>query len=260
MCDVLGEPMDWSRFELLTFDCYGTLIDWETGILEAVRPLLARRGISVDDEAVLAAFARQETRAELELSPRASRPLLYKEVLILTLAGMGRELGLPLDMEDLLALRDSLPHWPAFPDAPGALQTLRPHHRLAVLSNVDDDLFAFSQARLGVSFDWVVTAEQVGHYKPHPAHFHAILERSGLPVDRILHVAQSLHHDIRPARELGFTTVWVNRRQGRPGGATPPAQATPHLEVPDLATLVAQMGYGPPQDPGHGARRARTHG
>ncbi len=234
--------LDWNRFELLTFDCYGTLIDWETGILAAMRPLLAAKGISADDEAVLAAFGRHETHAELELTPRACRPLLYKEVLILTLAGMAQELGFTPTPEELLTLRESVQHWPAFPDSPSALQALKQRYKLAVLSNIDDDLFAFSQAKLGVDFDWVVTAQQVGSYKPNPAHFHAILERTGLPVDRILHVAQSLHHDIRPAKALGFTTVWINRRHGKPGsGATPPAQATPDLEVRSLQELVEMM-------------------
>ncbi|GIX48436.1 MAG: haloacid dehalogenase [Candidatus Tectimicrobiota bacterium] len=228
--------LDWRRFGLLTFDCYGTLIDWERGVVEAVRPLLAARGLAADEAAILAAFGRHEAHVERELAPRCSPPLLYKEVLILTLAALAADFGFTPTAAELLALRQSLPRWAPFPEVPAALQALQRRYRLAVLSNVDDDLFAFSQAQLGVDFAWVVTAQQVGRYKPDPAHFHAILARSGLPAGRILHVAQSPYHDLGVAKALGFATVWVNRRQSRLGLT---ADAQPDLEVPDLAALVA---------------------
>jgi len=133
--------------------------------------------------------------------------------------------------------------WPAFPDSAQALAALQRRYRLAIVSNVDDDLFAASARRLGVAFDWIVTAEQVRSYKPAPAHFLRAIERIGLPRDSLLHVAQSLYHDVAPARSLGLSTVWVNRRLGKAGsGATPAAQAEPDFTVPDLRALASAMG------------------
>jgi 2-haloacid dehalogenase len=129
--------------------------------------------------------------------------------------------------------------WPPFPDSAAALARLATRFRLGVITNCDDDLFAASQARLGITFDWVVTAQQVGAYKPSERNFELAFERLGLPRERILHCAQSLFHDHVPAKRLGLSTVWVDRRQGRAGsGATPPAAATPDLTVPDMATLA----------------------
>ena len=124
-----------------------------------------------------------------------------------------------------------------------ALRALETRYRLAIVSNVDDDLFEGSAGRLGIDFSEVVTAQQVGSYKPAPRHFHEVLDRLDLPRGRVLHVAQSLYHDIAPARALGIKCVWVNRRAGRPGGgATKPAVARADHEVPDLRTLVEQIG------------------
>src|SRR4029079_17773806 len=121
-----------------------------------------------------------------------------------------------------------------------ALQRLQTRFGLGVITNCDDDLFAASNERLGVTFDWVVTAQQAKRYKPNPRGFELAFERIGLPTTRILHVAQSLFHDHVPAKRLGLSTVWVNRRGDRPGsGATPPAEATPDVEAPDMATLAA---------------------
>lgn len=221
-------------FDALTFDCYGTLIDWERGILDGLRPLLRHHGVDdPGDDPLLERFAL----AESAVQEGAYAP--YREVLAEVVRRLGRELGVRPSEEEASAFGASVSRWPAFPDAPGALAALQRRFRLAVVSNVDDDLFAGSARQLGVAFDEVVTAQQVKSYKPAPAHFHEVLRRLDLPRERVLHVAQSLFHDIRPAKELGFTCVWVNRRAGRGGGgATAPAQATPDLEVPDLATLA----------------------
>jgi 2-haloacid dehalogenase len=230
--------VDLSRFELLTFDCYGTLVDWERGILEALRPLLAAHGLAEDDEALLARYARLETAAEAGPYRR------YAEVLAAVVDGLGAELGFEPTPAERASLAASVPSWPPFADTVEALARLRRRYRLAVLSNVDDDLFAGTAERLGVPFDWVVTAEQVGSYKPALGHFLEIERVSALPVARILHVAQSLFHDVAAAQPLGFATVWVNRRGDRPGtGATPVASAVPDLEVPDLATLARLAGF-----------------
>jgi 2-haloacid dehalogenase len=221
------------RFEVLTFDCYGTLIDWEAGILAGLRRVLDPRGIAADDEDLLERYARHE--AAIESGPY----LRYRDVLAGGLLGVCAELGVPPGDEEAGARGGSVGEWPAFPDSPGALARLKEHFALAVITNCDDDLFAASNRRLGVTFDAVITAQQVGSYKPSHRNFEVAFERVGVPRERILHVAQSLFHDHVPAKELGLTTVWVDRRHDRPGsGATPPTSATPDLVVPDMATLA----------------------
>lgn len=229
--------MDWSRFEALTFDCYGTLIDWETGILNAVRPVVARYGTVPADDALVALYA--ECEAAVESGPY--KP--YGTVLRWTMERMAHGLGFELEESDRDALLDSFGLWPAWPDTPAALRALKTRYRLAVLSNVDRDLFELTRPALGVELDALVTAEDVGSYKPGRAHFDRALEVLNLPRDRVLHVAQSLWHDVAPAKELGFTTVHVVRRHSGKGfGATPPTVATPDLSVPDMATLAALVG------------------
>jgi 2-haloacid dehalogenase len=229
--------LDFDRFEVLTFDCYGTLIDWETGLLAALHGVLDGHGVEIDDEDLLVRYARHE--AALEDGPY----LRYRDVLARACAGVAAELGVTPASEALAAFGGSVGDWPAFPDSADALARLHRRYRLVPITNCDDDLFAASNRRLGVTFDEVVTAQQVGSYKPSHRNFEVAFERIGLPPDRILHVAQSLFHDHVPAKALGLTTVWVNRRHDRPGaGATPPAAATPDLVVPDVATLATLAG------------------
>jgi 2-haloacid dehalogenase len=226
--------LDFDGFDVLTFDCYGTLIDWERGILAALRAPLAAHGIAAADEDVLGAFARHE--AEVEAGPY--RP--YREVLGAVLEAMLGHFGAEPSAEERAAFGGSVADWPAFADSPTALAKLHERFKLAVITNCDDDLFAASEAKLGLTFDWVVTAQQAKRYKPNPRGFELMFERVGLPPARILHVAQSLYHDHVPAKRLGLSTVWVDRRAGRPGfGATPPAEASPDLTVPDMATLAS---------------------
>jgi 2-haloacid dehalogenase len=226
-------PIDFSRFEVLTFDCYGTLIDWETGLVAGLRAVLDAHGIAVSDDDLLERFGRHEAAAE------AGEYLRYREVLARSLRGICEELGVTATDEELERFGGSVADWPAFPDSHDALSALARRFRLAVITNCDDDLFAASNRRLGVTLDWVITAQQVGSYKPSHRNFAFAFERIGVPRERILHVAQSLFHDHVPAKQLGMTTVWVDRRQGRPGsGATPPASVTPDLVVPDMATLA----------------------
>ena len=233
--------MDFQRFEALTFDCYGTLIDWEQGILDALWPILARHGVAdrVRDGALLEMFAVMEAEAE----ERAF--LRYRRVLDAVARGIGSELGIEIGDREAGAFAASVAVWSPFPDTVASLEALATRYRLAVVSNVDDDLFSATAALLGVRFDQVVTAEQVESYKPGHAHFHEVLTRLCLPADKVLHVAQSLHHDVAPARALGIACVWVNRASGRPGGgATKSSEVVPDLEVPDLQTLVRMMGLG----------------
>jgi 2-haloacid dehalogenase len=234
--------IDYGAFDALTFDCYGTLIDWETGILAGLRAALARHGPEVGDEELLERFATAE--AALEVGPY----LRYREILGACLVEVGRALGCSPDAAEQAAFGGSVAGWPAFPDSAAALARLKRRFRLGVITNCDDDLFAASNRRLGVEFDWIVTAEQARGYKPRRANFELAFERIGLPRERVLHVAQSLFHDHVPAKALGLTTVWIDRRHGRPGaGATPPATVTPDAVFPDMASFAnaATAATGP---------------
>jgi 2-haloacid dehalogenase len=227
-------PLDFDRFDVLTFDCYGTLIDWEAGILAALRAPLAAHGIEAADDDRLTAFARHE--AELEAGPYRR----YRDILGDVLGAMVEHFGQQATSEERAAFGNSVADWPAFPDSAAALARLHERFKLGVITNCDDDLFAASQQKLGLEFDYLVTAQQAKRYKPNPRGFELMFERVGLPPSRILHVAQSLFHDHVPAKRLGLSTVWVDRRAGRPGfGATPPAEAAPDLTVPDMATLAS---------------------
>ena len=232
--------LDFERFDALSFDCYGTLIDWEAGILASLTPLLETNGIvGQPEQELLERFGRLESQAER--GPFRS----YRAVLTDVARGFGRHFGFVPTRAELDAFAASVGDWPVFADTIAALRALHTRYRLAVVSNVDDDLFARSAQRIGVEFSEVVTAQQVSAYKPGPKHFHEVLERLRLPRDRLLHVAQSLYHDIAPARSLGINCVWVNRRAGKAGGgATKPSTSRPDYAVPDLRTLVEEMGLG----------------
>jgi 2-haloacid dehalogenase len=226
--------LDFDDFDVLTFDCYGTLIDWEAGLLAGLRDPLANHGISESDEDVLGAYARHE--AALEAGPY----LRYRDVLGSALTEMLEHFGQAATPDEITAFGGCVADWPAFPDSAAALARLHSRFKLGVITNCDDDLFAASERRLDMTFDWVVTAQQAKRYKPNPRGFELAFERIGLPPSRILHVAQSLFHDHVTAKRLGLSTVWVNRRGDRPGfGATPPAEAKPDLIVPDMATLAS---------------------
>ncbi len=232
--------VEYGQFDAITFDCYGTLIDWETGLADAFRAVLPAHGVAADDEDILARYARYEAAAE------AGPYLPYREVLATGLRGVAAEFGIVPTNEEAATFGGSVGHWPAFPDSRAALARLRERFQLGVLTNCDDDLFAASNRRLGVDFGWVVTAQQVVSYKPSEANFQALFTRLGLPRERILHVAQSLFHDHAPAKRLGLTTVWIDRRHDRPGsGATPPAGATPDATFPDMASFAAAATADP---------------
>lgn len=235
-----GSPstFDFSRFSCLTFDCYGTLIDWETGILRALRPLLRSHGAELEDNKIIELYAQ----LELDQEKRSYRP--YREVLQGVVLGLGDHLGFRPSLEDINSLPNSLPSWPPFPDTVAALRKLKTRYRLAILSNTDDDLFAHTARLLQIEFDWVITAQQARAYKPSPNVFRLALERIALPKEKILHVAESRYHDIAPARELGLASVWVNRHAAKQGpSASGTADARPDLEVPDMQTL-ARMALG----------------
>jgi 2-haloacid dehalogenase/putative hydrolase of the HAD superfamily len=227
---------------VLTFDCYGTLIDWETGILDRVRPWLAAAGrADVPDDLILTAFALHQARHQ---QPRPA--LLYPEVLARTWGDVQATFGLPDDATQRAAFAASIGDWPPFPDTVAALRRLSPRYALAILSNVDEASLARSLRLLEVPFLLTVTAERVGSYKPGLAHFEtavAELADRGYPKEAILHVAQSRHHDVDPASKLGIPTVWVDRRHGKRGtGATIANTAVPLARVSSMAAFADAVG------------------
>ena len=228
--------IDGQKFKVLSFDCYGTLIDWETGILAGVRPVLEAHDIELNDERVL------ELYAEIAQKAQAGEWVTYREVLREVVRGLGSKVGFVPSSAQLDCLADSLQDWMPFPDTVAALKTLKRSFKLAIISNIDDDLFALSAKHLKVEFDYVITAERAKSYKPSLNNFTYAIERFGVSPDRILHVAQSIYHDIVPAKTLGLSNVWVNRRKGKTGsGATIPANAEPDFEVSDLSALATAI-------------------
>ena len=231
--------LDLHRFKALTFDCYGTLIDWETGILRVLRAWTRRHDRELSDDVLLTAFAEAEHGCQTE-TPDAA----YPDILRAVHDRVAARLALPSSPAEADTLAESIRHWPPFGDAPAALAALKRHYRLVILSNIDRASFAHSNRLLGVAFDAVITAQDVGSYKPSHGHFlraFEVLAKMGIERQEILHVAQSLFHDHVPAQALGLKTVWVDRRRGRAGwGAPPPppVEVKPDLVVPDLAGLA----------------------
>jgi 2-haloalkanoic acid dehalogenase type II len=201
-----------SDFSTLTFDCYGTLIDWESGIWDALQPLveMAEPG-TIRRDAALVAFAEAES-AQQEQTPGMRYPELLEQVH----ASLAKRFDLQSTAEMNRAFGQSVPHWPAFPDSADALRVLARHYKLVVLSNVDRDGFAASRRKLGVDFDAVYTAQDVGSYKPNPRNFDYMLDRlkadHGIEAGRILHTAQSLFHDHVPAGRVGLARAWIDRQ------------------------------------------------
>jgi 2-haloacid dehalogenase len=208
--------MDLTRYKALSFDCYGTLIDWEAGITAVLGPWARAQGLDLDDEALLLAYA------DCEASVEAATPsALYPDVLAAAFRLAGAKLGAAVSDEWASRLGQSVPDWPAFPDSAAALARLARHYRLIIVSNVHRDGFAGSNRQLRGDFFAVITAEDVGAYKPAVNHFRALLSL-GIDKSELLHVAQSLFHDHVPAKREGLSSVWINRRHDRPGwGATP---------------------------------------
>ena len=226
--------LDFNRFEILTFDCYGTLVDWEAGILPVLRRILSAHRKKSNDASLLKLYGDFEQRSEQGVF----HP--YREVLELVVRQFGTEFGFVPTAAETRSLPDSLPSWKPWPDTVAALRHLKTRFRLAILSNVDDDLFAATRPQLGVEFDQVITAQQAQAYKPSLKVFELALSRINVPAHRVLHVGQSIYHDVIPAQALGLATVWVNRPSARPGvGAVKAADAKPDLTVSSLAELAA---------------------
>lgn len=227
-------------FRVLTFDCYGTLIDWESGIYMALQPLLTRAGAGLTRDAVLEAFARHEASQELE-----TPTMPYSELLGTVHRRLAQAWGVAPDAEEAARFGASVPSWPTFPDSPAALAYFKQHYRLVILSNVDRAGFAGSNRQLGVAFDAIYTAQDIGSYKPDLANFRALLAglaERGTRREEILHTAQSLFHDHAPAKKMGLATAWIDRRRDQEGwGATmpPPEGATYDFRFDSLAAMAA---------------------
>jgi len=231
--------VNFADFEALSFDCYGTLIDWEAGIVAVLRPWADTHGCTLSDEELLVAYSVHEAAAEI-----AAPTELYPQILARSIGSLGAALGVPVSDAEADTLAVSVPDWPAFPDSADALARLDSLYKLIILSNVDRASFAGSNRRLGVTFASILTAEDVGSYKPSPRNFEALIvetARLGIPKGKLLHVAQSLFHDHVPAKAAGLPTVWINRRHGKPGsGATPAPEigVTPDWTFPSMAAFA----------------------
>ncbi len=232
--------MKLTDFEALSFDCYGTLIDWEAGLSAVLVPWARDRGLTLTAEQLLTEYAGLEAAVEAEGPAQ-----LYPDVLARSMQLLGAKLGAEVTSADAARLASSVPDWPAFPDSRDALLALGQRFDLIVLSNVDRASFTASSTRLGATFASVITAQDVGSYKPSPRNFDALAAEAArlrIGPGRLLHVAQSLFHDHLPAKQAGLPTVWINRRHDRPGwGATPapPAPVTADWEFPSMAAFAA---------------------
>ncbi len=227
-------------FKVLTFDCYGTLIDWETGIIEALRPILKRQNQNLSDDEILTAFAKFET-----LQQQKTPSYIYPEILRHVFRSLVLFWELDATPEEENSFASSVKNWPVFEDSVVALSYLKKHFKLVILSNVDLASFAASNEKLAVLFDDVFTAEEIGSYKPDSYNFTYMLDKlknKGIQVSEILHTAQSLYHDHVPAMKIGLTTCHIHRRFNKQeGGATPivSAQIKPRFVFNSLQELVA---------------------
>ena len=208
-----------SGFKALTFDCYGTLIDWETGMFEALKRLTAKLEPALPRNAILEAHGRHEASQQL-----TTPTMRYRELLAVVYKRLAEEWSIPVTWEECRAYGNSVGNWPAFPDSAAALAYLKRHYKLVILSNVDNESFALSNKRLGVAFDAIYTAEDIGSYKPAMRNFDYMLsklETLSLGKPDILHTAESLFHDHAPANAFGLANAWIHRRHADEGfGAT----------------------------------------
>ncbi len=251
--------MNLANIDYITFDCYGTLIDWESGILSAVRPVLSARGVAgVDNEEIIRVYAALER--QVEATSNAGEFVKYREVLHQVMRGIGDHFGLAFSQPELDRLPESIARWKPFADVPAALASLARRCGLVITSNIDNDLFEHSRKQLVAGGDWdftrVVTAELSRSYKPHHRHWKVALALLDTTPDRVLHVAESVYHDVVPAKALGMQTVWINRRGERGPGASGGVDvalrfqsgsqrhedvAPPDLELRTLGELAAMM-------------------
>jgi 2-haloacid dehalogenase len=221
--------MDLTDFKVLTFDCYGTLIDWETGMADALRPLVAKVGRPLSRDEILEAHARHESAQQLTTPSK-----IYSQLLAVVYKRLAEDWGVPVGWDECVDYGRSVRDWPAFADTAAALRYLKQHYKLVILSNVDNDSFSFSNRKLGVALDAIFTAEDIGSYKPSPRNFEYMLDKlaaRGIEKAQILHTAESLFHDHAPANDFGLATCWIHRRHEQGGfGATMNPGKPPHTD------------------------------
>lgn len=216
-------------FKVLTFDCYGTLIDWETGMVNALTPLTDRLGGRFTRDEILEAHARHESSQQKQTPYKR-----YREVLAVVYRRLAEEWNLSVDWDECIRYGESIKDWPAFPDTADALRYLKQHYKLVILSNVDNESFAASNKKLGVELDAIYTAEDIGSYKPADANFEymlRLLKGRGYEKSDILHTAESMFHDHAPANRHGLASAWIYRRYEQEGfGATMNPGEMPHYD------------------------------
>ncbi len=235
-------------FKALTFDCYGTLIDWESGMAGALKPLTSRLKKEFSRDSVLQAHARHESAQQI-FTPG----MKYSELLAVVYKRLAEEWGIDAPWEECLVYGNSVKDWPAFPDSTEALTYLKKHYRLVILSNIDNASFVHSNKRLQVKFDAIYTAQDVGSYKPSDRNFDYMMDKLqslGIAKSEILHTAESLFHDHGPANKHGLASCWIYRRHDQPGfGATMNPGVTPKHDfrfnsMADLAAAHAREARG----------------
>lgn len=228
--------IDFNNYKIITFDCYGTLIDWESGMLAALKPLLASHDVNLENEEILQKFAEFESKLQ------QGEYINYREVLKAVVRKFGEQFSFEPSLAEQNSLPDSIKNWQPFPDTVEALKTLKNKFKLGIISNIDDDLFADSAKLLEVEFDYIITAQQVKSYKPSLENFKYAIAQIEFPPEQIIHAACSVYHDIVPASSIGLTTVWIDRRANQSGsGAALPATARADLEVTDLDSLSKML-------------------
>jgi putative hydrolase of the HAD superfamily len=231
--------MNLTDFDALSFDCYGTLVDWEDGLRGGLTKVASLSPQAPDVDTLLETYGDIEARAE-----RENPALRYPEIIARSIVATGAAHGIQVPEALAEEIGSSVPAWRAFPDSPGALERLKGRYKLIILSNVDRASFTGSNERLGVAFDAVLTAEDIGSYKPDPRNFETLLatiKEMGIAKDRLLHVAQSLFHDHVPAKAAGLATVWIDRRAGKEGGGAtpiPPDAPEPDWRFTSMAELA----------------------
>jgi 2-haloacid dehalogenase len=217
--------MDFGKYEVVSFDCYGTLIDWESGIISGLRRVLSSHGVDARDDEILDLHA--QTEHTLQSSSRRGNYTKYRDVLREEVREAGRRWGFEPLPSEIEALADSLRYWQPFPDTVEALKAMKQRYNLAIISNVDDGMFALTACHLQVEFDWIITAEQAQTYKPSPNNFELALERIGMAPEKVLHVAESLFHDHDPPRG------WACPPSGCIGVRTKEGSERPHRRTPN---------------------------
>ena len=215
-------------FSALTFDCYGTLIDWESGMIEGLQPLTERADTELSRDEILQAHARHESSQQRQTPAKR-----YQDLLPIVYRRLAEEWQITTSWDECVAYGQSVKNWPAFPDSPAALQYLKKHYKLVILSNVDNESFAASNEKLQIDFDAIYTAEDIGSYKPDDRNFEYMIDRLktiGVAKNEVLHTAESLFHDHQPAKRHGLANCWIYRRHAQEGfGATmDPGQQPPY--------------------------------